>query len=129
MCPRNAEEVSVFAAYVSHGTLKAPVMCNAVQSTPLTQAVALPLLRRYAELQEAHFQQSKALADLEAQPDGARQLKATIKSQEAVIGNLERLLAQAVARGKEVGPLEGLVQQLRWVGGAQIVEHDEDFMS
>ena len=61
-------------------------------SPPPSQVDTLELKRRYHELQTAHMAQAKQANEGEA--GRAAPYMSTIKTQEQVIGNLEKLLAQ-----------------------------------
>ncbi|EFJ45230.1 hypothetical protein VOLCADRAFT_94413 [Volvox carteri f. nagariensis] len=69
------------------------------------QVDALELKKRYQQLQEAHEEQARAYADLEGESMKVAQLRATVKTQEEIIHNLEALLAQAVQKVKPRAPV------------------------
>eukprot|EP00775_Hariotina_reticulata_P003143 gene3143-3420_t len=62
----------------------------------------LALQRQYSELQDAHYQQSQLLTAQEANTATAAAMKKALSDQEAVIARLEKLLAAAAARAKEL---------------------------
>ncbi|GLC36661.1 hypothetical protein PLESTM_000486600 [Pleodorina starrii] len=64
------------------------------------QVDALELKKRYQQLQEAHEAQARAYTETEEAGGRVAQLRATVKTQEEIIRNLEALLARAVHQAK-----------------------------
>ncbi|GFH28864.1 uncharacterized protein HaLaN_27422, partial [Haematococcus lacustris] len=62
---------------------------------------------------EAHMQQARVMNERESKSVKLAQYRATVKTQEEVIANMQGLLAQAVARARELAPLTAELESTR----------------
>ncbi|WIA17494.1 hypothetical protein OEZ85_014332 [Tetradesmus obliquus] len=76
-------------------------LVHRLQQLHAEQVDVIELQKQYAELQEAHYQQSQLLCDQEASTAAIAALRKVLSDQEAVISRLEALLAAAAGRAKE----------------------------
>jgi len=88
-------------------------LVHRLQQMHAEQVDTLELKRRYQELQMAHMSQAKLVNEQDSREGKLSAYRTTVKTQEEVIANLERLLAQAVSKAKAVGEVEAQNQKLR----------------
>uniref|UniRef100_A0A383WD17 C2 domain-containing protein n=1 Tax=Tetradesmus obliquus TaxID=3088 RepID=A0A383WD17_TETOB len=88
------------AAHARERTRNAELV-HRLQQLHAEQVDVIELQKQYAELQEAHYQQSQLLCDQEASTAAIAALRKALSDQEAVISRLEALLAAAAGRAKE----------------------------
>ncbi|KAG2437608.1 hypothetical protein HYH02_011248 [Chlamydomonas schloesseri] len=90
---------SAMAAYGRERRRNAELV-HRLQQLHAEQVDTLELKKRYQQLQDAHMEQARNYGDLEGVDGRSAALRATIKTQEEVIRNLEALLAAAVDKAK-----------------------------
>jgi len=81
-------------------------LVHRLQQMHSEQVDVLEMKKRYQELQTAHMELGRAMSDPSNNANKMAKYRATLKTQEEVIANLELLLSQAMAKAKVLPTLE-----------------------